>query len=169
MKQYEMFELSFQGPEPGEDQVAVNLTAEFIVDGKSCTVRGFYAGEGTYKVRFLPLKAGWCTYQVRGIAELSGEETVEPAGTAELTEAEDAAELTRTKGSPKPAKSRGPVRACGYHFEYADHTKYLPFGTTVYALVHQKEELVNQTMETLKASPFNKSDSACSRSTIRST
>ena len=32
----------------------------------------------------------------------------------------------------------------------------MPFGTTVYALIHQDEALVNQTMESLRKSPFNK-------------
>ena len=50
----------------------------------------------------------------------------------------------------------GMVKAVGTHFEYEDGTYYYPFGTTVYALAHQPKELIDQTMASLKASPFNK-------------
>ncbi len=133
MKQYEIFELTMKGREPEENQVTVDVTAEFVIEGQSRTVKGFYAGEGVYKVRFLPMEIGMCRYQVKGIVNLSGEEIVEPS-----------------------AENHGPVQSCGYHFQYADGTKYLPFGTTIYALIHQQEALVNETMQTLQAAPFNK-------------
>lgn len=50
----------------------------------------------------------------------------------------------------------GVVKAVGTHFEYEDGTYFYPFGTTIYALAHQVPELINETMETLKNSPFNK-------------
>lgn len=137
MKQYEMFELVMNGPEPGADETAVNVTAEFATGDRDqnhiVTVKGFYAGNGIYKVRFLPMETGFCRYEVKGIVNLSGGEMVEPA-----------------------AGSHGPVQTCGYHFRYADGTRYLPFGTTVYALIHQPEALVDETMRTLKEAPFNK-------------
>ena len=53
-------------------------------------------------------------------------------------------------------ESHGMVQAEGTHFVYQDGTKYLPFGTTVYALMHQPEKLVRQTLDTLSRAPFNK-------------
>ncbi len=50
----------------------------------------------------------------------------------------------------------GIVKAVGTHFEYEDGTLFHPFGTTIYALAHQVPELIDETMETLKNSPFNK-------------
>ena len=44
----------------------------------------------------------------------------------------------------------------GNHFVYQDGSKYLPFGTTIYALAHQPETLIDQTIEALKQAPFNK-------------
>lgn len=41
-------------------------------------------------------------------------------------------------------------------FIYEDGTPGLFFGTTVYALMHQPEPLIHETMETLKSAPFNK-------------
>ena len=51
---------------------------------------------------------------------------------------------------------RDRVQTEGNHFVYQDGSKYLPFGTTIYALSHQPEELIDQTIETLKEVPFNK-------------
>src|ERR1700761_9089877 len=51
----------------------------------------------------------------------------------------------------------GPVQVRNmHHFAYADGTPYFPFGTTSYAWVHEPEELQEQTLETLRASSFNK-------------
>lgn len=50
----------------------------------------------------------------------------------------------------------GMVKTVGTHFEYEDGTYFYPFGTTIYALAHQTPELIEQTFQTLKKSPFNK-------------
>jgi hypothetical protein len=52
--------------------------------------------------------------------------------------------------------NHGPVRAEGHLFLYADGTAYIPVGTTCYAWVHQSAELVEETLHSLEASPFNK-------------
>lgn len=38
----------------------------------------------------------------------------------------------------------GMVKAVGTHFEYEDGTHFYPFGTTVYALAHQEDNLIDQ-------------------------
>ena len=43
-----------------------------------------------------------------------------------------------------------------FHFAYADGTPYKPLGTTCYAWTSQSDELEEQTLKTLAASPFNK-------------
>ncbi len=68
--------------------------------------------------------------------EGEGEENCEPA----------AAALGR--------RSHGVVRAVGTHFEYEDGLIYKPFGTTVYALMHQDEELIRTTFQSLAAAPW---------------
>lgn len=50
----------------------------------------------------------------------------------------------------------GIVKVVGTHFQYEDGTYFYPFGTTIYALAHQTPELIEQTFQTLKNSPFNK-------------
>jgi hypothetical protein len=133
MKLFKMFELEVRGPEPVGSHVDVDLNAVFSNNGRSITVRGFYDGDGVYKIRFYPQETGLYKYVVSGIASLSGEE---------ICEADDA--------------GHGMVRAEGNHFRYDDGSRYLPFGTTVYALVHQDKQLVDQTMNTLSQAPFNK-------------
>ncbi len=133
MKQYEMFELEFAGDAPQGSQAVVDLTAEFANEYEVKTVKGFYAGEGIYKVRFLPRYTGTYTWKVSG--------TVSAEGTAECTPA---------------VKKHGLVKAVDTHFEYEDGTRFIPFGTTIYALSHQTEELIGETMRTLETAPFNK-------------
>lgn len=143
MKQFETVELTFQGKEPEGSWAIVDVNAlirrvcadgEMSADGSdSVRVKGFYAGGGEYKVRFLPEQPGTYHYQVTG--------EVEAEGTVEVAAADG---------------GHGIVRACGTHFEYEDGTLFVPVGTTVYAFFHQSEELIDRTFATLADAPFNK-------------
>ncbi len=124
--QNEMMELAYPG--------TGDLTAHFMKDGRSIPVRGFQASEDTVKVRFLPMEAGRYTYTVRGAVSDSGTIDVLPAR----------------------AGHHGPVRAVGTHLEYADGTLCRTYGTTVYAMMHQPDSRIDETLETLQRTPFNK-------------
>lgn len=132
MKQYEMFELSIQGREPQGMEALANVTAVFSMGEYKKAVKGFYDGDGIYKIRFLPEKCGLYEYSV------SGEVTAE--GCEECL----------------PGEGHGLVRVEGSHFLYQDKSPYIPFGTTVYALAHQEDSLIEETLDSLKQSPFNK-------------
>lgn len=135
MKQYEMFELSFTGEEPKGSFALADVKAEFIHEsGEKIKVSGFYAGEGVYKVRFYPAKAGAYTWKAAGDVSGSGQEFCDPADN----------------------RHHGMVKAVDLHFAYEDGTIYRPFGTTIYGMCHQTEELIRTTWETLKNAPFNK-------------
>src|SRR5438309_2127801 len=56
------------------------------------------------------------------------------------------------------ANNHGPVSAVNtFHFAYADGTPFVPISTTLYGWVNQRsDELQEQTLATLKASPFNR-------------
>ena len=58
-RQYEMLEMTFNAPAPEKSDVCVNLTAVFSLQGSEdeYRVKGFYAGNGEYRVRFLPISA----------------------------------------------------------------------------------------------------------------
>lgn len=135
MRQYETVEFSFQGKAPSGSEAQVELTVVFTHENNKKEVRGFYAGNGTYKVRFLPEEAGEYTYVISGPVTDEGRFTVKPYD---------------------PSVSRGIVRAKGTHFAYENGNWFYPFGTTVYALAHQTDELMNETIESIQNSPFNK-------------
>ena len=138
MKQYQIYELTFKGKEPEGDFVNVDIKGTFQVNGKKTFVKGFYDGEENYRVRYLPLESGWCEYKVESSLELCG--TMEGREWVEVADHKD----------------HGLVRVNNLSFQYEDGTPYLPYGTTVYALLHQEKILMDETMETLKTAPFNK-------------
>ncbi len=130
MKQYETIELSF----PIESSSEQAIEAVFRLGDESLTVHGFFDGRSAYKVRFLPRQAGTWHYTVSGPVTAEGDLAVEAAD-----------------------KDRhGIPHADGFHLRFSDGTLYTPFGTTIYALAHQSETLVEETFETLKNAPFNK-------------
>ena len=127
MKKNEMFELCFTNlPAGGE------IAAEFSCDGEKKTVPGFYAGNGVYKVRYLPKQAGEYHWNVRGVVCSEGQ------------------------GNCLESDHPGMVKADGKAFRFKNGQLFHPFGTTVYALISQTDELIEQTMQTLEKAPFNK-------------
>lgn len=127
MVKNEMFELSFRDlPEGG------HLEAEFTFGNEKKTVPGFYAGNGVYKVRFLPKQAGEYHWNVRGVVCSEGQ------------------------GNCLESDHPGMVKADGSAFRFENGQLFHPFGTTVYALISQTDELIEQTMQTLEKAPFNK-------------
>ncbi|MBR6028666.1 MAG: DUF5060 domain-containing protein [Clostridia bacterium] len=133
MRQYETFELRFAGPVLTENWADIDLQADFTCEGRTVTVPGFYDGDGVWTVRFLPDRPGRWQWRTRGELSFSGEEDCAPA-----------------------AGSHGLVKAAGTHFEYQDGALFRPFGTTVYALAHQEDALVEETLNSLSQAPFNK-------------
>ncbi len=129
----QMFELSFKAPAPIENQAQPNLSATFTCGDSVTTVKGFYDGDDTYKIRFLPEICGEYHWEVSGILQSCG---------SEICVADN--------------DSHGIVRTEGFHFRHEDGTLFTPFGTTVYALAHQEDALVEKTIETLSSAPFNK-------------
>jgi hypothetical protein len=139
IEQWGLFEAEFGGPSAGNPFTEVDLKAEFISGDKRVEVPGFYDGEGSYKVRFLPEEQGEWTFKIQSNAtELDGQ-----SGSFTCT---------------APANNNhGPVRVRNtFHFAYTDGTPYFPFGTTCYAWAHQGDALEEQTLETLKTAGFNK-------------
>ena len=140
VERWGLFELTLEGPARGNPFVDVSLSAEFRRgDGPPVRVRGFYDGDGTFKVRFMPDATGEWTY----VTESSAPELAGRAGRFDCV-------------APTGA-NHGPVRVRGtWHFAYADGTPYHQVGTTSYAWVHQGDALETETLRTLAASPFNK-------------
>ncbi|GAA3758223.1 DUF5605 domain-containing protein [Microbacterium kribbense] len=100
-------------------------------------VPGFWDGETTYRVRFLPELVGTWTWRTEaeraGIRSASGAFTV------------------------LASAMRGAVRvAHRFHFAHADGTPFRPVGTTVYNWLHQDEPVRRETVAAIAGAGFNK-------------
>ncbi|MDO4275027.1 MAG: DUF4038 domain-containing protein [Eubacteriales bacterium] len=135
MVQYQMFELSFWGQSPQGSQSVIDLAATFRCGDSVKTVSGFYAGNGKYIVRYLPQETGTVQWKIRGLFTAEGEEECIPCS---------------------DKVHHGVVRPCGTALAYEDGTSCRPFGTTVYAMMHQSKELIEQTIQSILDSPFDK-------------
>ncbi|MGC4093280.1 MAG: DUF5605 domain-containing protein [Polyangiaceae bacterium] len=131
-------ELVLQGPTQGnpfEDQL---VSATFSNGARAATMRGFYDGDGTYRVRFMPDQEG--AWSVRVEASFL-----------------EHALLGGFECTPATPGSRGPVRVSPpSRFVHADGTPFTPVGTTCYAWTHQPDAVVSQTLDTLRGGFFNK-------------
>lgn len=135
MIQYQPFSLTFEGAEPTGTQSVIDLTATFTCQSETKEVYGFYAGGGRYIIRYLPQQTGPVRWTVSGIFSGEGEEECLPYGDGAY---------------------HGLVQPVGTTLQYEDGTAFRSFGTTVYAMMHQSQELIAQTVESILASPFNK-------------
>lgn len=139
VEKWDAFEVELLGPCEGNPFIDVSLSAIFKYKNHELYVEGFYDGNGSYKLRFMPDREGQWKYKTTSnCAELEGIEgdfiCVSPS-----------------------ENNHGPVRVINtYHFAYEDGLTYIPVGTTCYAWNHQGDLLEEQTLETLKVSPFNK-------------
>jgi hypothetical protein len=136
---WDFFEAAFTGPSAGNPHIDVNFEAFFKQNSRVVRVPGFYDGNGTYKVRFMPDNEGEWTFLTQSSAPaLDGQTGGFTAG-------------------PAGAGNHGPVQVSHqFHFAHADGTPYLPFGTTSYAWTHQTPELQAETLASLKGARFNK-------------
>lgn len=139
LEQWDTLEIELRGPREGNPFLDVELSATFENDGEEQTVRGFYDGDGVYRVRFMPNKQGTWRYTTH-------------SKTSELDRQAGEFEVVAPTGS-----NHGPIGVHNtFHFAYADGTPYRQLGTTCYAWIHQGDELEQQTLETLADAPFNK-------------
>ncbi|MDQ0078601.1 DUF5605 domain-containing protein [Arthrobacter oryzae] len=138
-EQWGVAEVALAGPSTGNPFTEIELEATFRSGSDAVRVGGFYDGEGTYRIRFMPPHAGTWQFVVKSNSD-------------ELNGAVGSVEATAPAGG-----NHGPVGIRGtFHFAYADGTPYLPFGTTAYAWTNQSTELQEKTLRTLAESPFTK-------------
>lgn len=139
VEKWDIFEIEFKGRSDKNPFVDYWIRGTFTGADEKVTVDGFYDGDGVYKIRFMPAYEGVYTYRIEG--SFSDEVT---EGKFEVTPAVS-------------ANNHGRVRVIDEtHLGYEDGRPYYSIGTTCYAWVYQTESLQEQTLETLKNSPFNK-------------
>jgi hypothetical protein len=138
---WDVHELAFAAPgAAGSDPFCdVALHLEFQHGHRRLRVRGFYDGGDTWRARFMPdVEGEWTWRSESSLPALDGREG------------------RFTVGPARPG-NHGPVRVeARHHFQYADGTRHLSFGTTCYAWIHQSDERQEETLRTLANSPFNK-------------
>ena len=148
VERWSIYEIALQGPseKPGgrgsrglNPFTDVALGARFRRGDRVRDVRGFYDGEGVYRVRFMPDATGswsWETRSNRG--ELRG------------------ARGSFTCTAPRLG-NHGPVRvARRYHFSHEDGTPFFPMGTTAYAWTYRPAGVRRRTLESFSRYGFNK-------------
>jgi hypothetical protein len=136
---WSVFEVEISGPSHGNPFTDVELWAEFRQGERNRRVPGFYDGDGTYRIRFMP----------------------DTEGRWEFSSTSNARSLDRLTGgfdcTPAAPTDHGPVRVYNtFHFRHADGTRCIPLGTTAYAWTHQGEALEQETLNTLAESGFTK-------------
>ncbi len=139
VEQWGIFEVRLEGPAEGNPFTDVQFAATFTQGGHTVQARGFYDGEGVYKVRFMPDRLGQWSYRTQSNSpQLDGR-----SGAFDC-------------GLPS-AGSHGPVRVAEtFHFAYADGTAFRPLGTTCYIWTQVPRARQAQTLATLRSAPFNK-------------
>ena len=139
VEKWGMYEVTLKGPDTGNPFVDIELSAVFTNGEQTFKPDGFYDGNGIYKIRFMPDKEGVWTYVTHSNSD----------------------KLNDIKGSfictPSSGDDHGPVRVSDtYHFSYADGTRFIPFGTTIYEWCFSPDSIRKETITTLEHSPFNK-------------
>jgi len=138
VERWDVLEITCYGFADKNPFVDYQIKGTFKSKNEEKTVNGFYDGDGVYKVRFMPSFVDDYTFEISGNfseERYSGHFTVVNA----------------------QGNNHGPVRvAHTYHFAYEDGKPYFSVGTTCYVWALQSDDLVEQTLETLKHSAFNK-------------
>lgn len=138
VEKWGLFEVSVSGPNDPDAFTHNHIRGIFRGGQERVEAEGFYDGEGIYKVRFMPSFEGHYEYELTcdfDTQALRGSFQVLPAG----------------PGNHGPV---GVANTC--HLAYADGTPYYSIGTTCYVWELQCDERIEQTLETLKNSAFNK-------------
>jgi len=139
IEQWGVFKQAFSGPMAGNPFTDIELTARFTSRDQIVSVHGFYDGQGQYCIRFMPPGQGEWNYLTQSNCDqLSG--------------------LTGSFKCVAPTgENHGPVRVRNvYHFAYADGKPFVPIGTTCYSWIQEPDEIEEQTLASLRASPFDK-------------
>lgn len=136
---WDIYQITVHAPESADPFAEGVFGAVFEGESGTYRIPGFYDGDDTYRVRFMPRSEGEWRYVTYGSA--SG--TAGHTGAFTCTPAEDGV--------------HGPVHVSQkYHFAYEDGTVFMPFGTTCYVWTYQSDDRRRQTVETMRNAPFNK-------------
>ena len=141
VSKWSRFETSFKYHTTQNPFTDVELTATFTHEGsgETLTVDGFYDGDDTYRVRFMPIKEGKWSYTTHSnVEQMDGKTGFIVCAAAKAG----------VHGMMKVGDDQD--------FVYGDGTQYYPVGTTAYAWTYARKERQEQTYKSLEESGFNK-------------
>ena len=139
IEQWDVFEISLEGPAEGNPYMDNSLEAQFTNGAQTISVPGFYDGNGIYKIRFSPDQLGEWSY-------------ITQSNVTDLNDHSGAIQCIEPTGG-----NHGPLKIANTHYlEYADGSPIYIVGTTSYQWTSVKQSIQAKTIETLKTSPFNK-------------
>lgn len=139
VQQWDLFEVSFNHAYHGNAFTGVQLTATFTHKDTTYSVDGFYDGDNTFRVRFMPEMTGSWQYTTK-------------SNVKQLNNLKGTFTCTQASGA-----NHGIVRVSNtYNFKYADGKRYYPVGTTAYVWNHMEKPVQELTLQSLKKSGFNK-------------
>lgn len=138
IEQWDRYEFTHKANVKG-NPFDVKFTATFTNSDTTLTTSGFYAGNGEFKVRFMPIERGEWTFVTQStVPQLNGLQ-----GAFECI--------------PPTGNNHGLVKVADkVHFKYADGTRYYPIGTTSYDWAHIEGNNPDLTIQSLQESGFNK-------------
>lgn len=139
VQQWQRYEIAFTSIYQGNAFSSVQLSATFSSKDSNVIVDGFYDGNDTFRIRFMPQTTGTWHYTIKSNLK----------------------EIHNKKGSftcvAAEGKNHGMVKIKNtFAFAYADGTAYYPVGTTAYAWNHMGKRLQTMTLSSLEKSGFNK-------------
>lgn len=140
IKKWDIFEIETEINQKFSNPfIEVEMEALFTNGQVEKRVNGFYDGNNTWRIRFMPEELGEYSFSIRSnIPEYNGLQ-----GSFVCVE-------------PSPG-NHGPIRVSKkYHFSYADLTPFFVMGTTAYAWAYMPEKMRKQTLEAFKKYNFNK-------------
>lgn len=140
VKLYEIFEIEYKAVWTGNPFTEVQFYAEFADEGDNVQrVDGFYDGEDTWRIRYMPQKEGvWHFLTHSNIRKLDNKN-----GSFVCT--------------GKADNNHGPVEVLEqFYFSHRDGTIHHSYGTTCYVWIYQSLLCQEQTVKTLASAPFNK-------------
>lgn len=139
VQQWNRYEVVLKHVYNGNAFSNVKFTGKFTSKDTTYYVDGFYDGDNTFKIRFMPEKIGKWSY-------------VTSSNVKQLNNKKGSFECVTASGN-----NHGIVRVSNtYNFKYADGKHFYPVGTTAYAWNHMGKQLQETTLQTLKNSGFNK-------------
>jgi hypothetical protein len=139
VQQWDRFEVALKHTYTGNSFMDVKLSATFTSKDSTYIIDGFYDGDNTFKIRFMPEKTGSWQY-------------VTKSNVPQFNNKKGWFDCVKAIGN-----NHGIVRVSNmYSFKYADGKDYYPVGTTSYAWNHMGRQLQETTLQTLKTSSFNK-------------